>query len=571
MRRVLVANRGEIAVRVIRACRQLGLEAVAVYSEADRWAPHVALADAAVCLGPAAPAESYLSIEKILDAARATGADAVHPGYGFLAERAEFAAAVEAAGLAFVGPTAENMAALGDKVAARRLAARCGVPLLPGVELGAGAGGALTGAPTEPPAPWGGPGSPPRSGGEGIATEQHGGGAPMAPRPSPGAATDSRPVGRGALMEPPPPTGRTGRLEAQGAEIGYPLLVKAAAGGGGRGMRRVDEPAGLAAAINSARQEAEAAFGDGTLYLERYLPTARHVEVQLLGDAHGALVHLGERECSIQRRHQKLIEESPSPAVTPPLRCDLTEAALTLARAARYRSTGTVEFLLDDAGRFYFLEVNTRLQVEHPVTEWVTGLDLVALQFRVAAGEPLPLTQRDVTLRGHAIECRLVAEDPAAGFLPAAGQVLHLEWPSGPGVRVDAGITPGSVVGFDYDSLFAKLSTWGETREAARLRMVGALRDTVLLGLPTVRDLHLALLEDPAFVAGDTHVRFLDERYGAWRPPIPTHLPAMLAAAAVARAGATGRGAATGGAAAPGAALPSPWQTLGPFRLGEGR
>jgi acetyl/propionyl-CoA carboxylase alpha subunit len=389
------------------------------------------------------------------------------------------------------------MAALGDKIAARRLAARCGVPLLPGVELS-----------------------------------------------------------MGTALDP---------------GIGYPLLVKAAAGGGGRGMRRVDEPAGLAAAIDAARQEAEAAFGDGTLYLERYLPTARHVEVQLLGDAHGALVHLGERECSIQRRHQKLIEESPSPAVTLPLRCDLTEAALTLARAARYRSTGTVEFLLDDAGRFYFLEVNTRLQVEHPVTEWVTGLDLVALQLRVAAGEPLPLTQRDVTLRGHAIECRLVAEDPAAGFLPAAGQVLHLEWPSGPGVRVDAGITPGSVVGVDYDSLLAKLSTWGETREAARLRMIGALRDTVLLGLPTVRDLHLALLEDPAFVAGDTHVRFLDERYGAWRPPIPTHLPAMLAAAAVARAGATGPGAATGGAAAPGAALPSPWQTLGPFRLGEGR
>ncbi len=495
MRRVLIANRGEIAVRVIRACRQLGLEAVAVYSEADRGAPHVALADAAVCLGAAAPAESYLSIEKLLGAARATGADAVHPGYGFLAERAEFVAAVEAAGLAFVGPTAETMAALGDKVAARRLAARCGVPLLPGVELGTGAA------------------------------------------PDPG--------------------------------IGYPLLVKAAAGGGGRGMRHVDGPAGLAAAVDAARREAEAAFGDGTLYLERYLPTARHVEVQLLGDAHGALVHLGERECSIQRRHQKLLEESPSPAVTPPLRHNLTEAALTLAQAARYRSAGTVEFLLDDAGRFYFLEVNTRLQVEHPVTEWVTGLDLVALQLCVAAGEPLPLTQRDVAFRGHALECRLVAEDPAAGFLPVAGPVLHLEWPSGPGIRVDAGIVAGSVVGLDYDSLLAKLTAWGETREAARRRMVGALRDTVLLGLPTARDLHLAILEDPAFVAGDTHVRFLDERYGAWRLPVPTRLPAMLAAAAVARAGAAGPGATSGPGGAP--AVPSPWQTLGPFRLGQGR
>ncbi|HEX7127697.1 MAG TPA: biotin carboxylase N-terminal domain-containing protein [Thermodesulfobacteriota bacterium] len=490
MRRVLMANRGEIAVRVIRACRLLGLESVAVYAEGDREAPHVGLADRAVALGGATPAESYLAVEALLAAARASGADAVHPGYGFLAERADFAAAVEGAGLVFVGPTAEVMAALGDKVAARRLAARVGVPVLPGVELAEGA-------------------APPAAG------------------------------------------------------LDYPLVVKAAAGGGGRGLRRVERPADLAPALEGARREALAAFGDGTVYLERWLPRARHVEVQVLGDGRGGLVHLGERECSIQRRHQKLLEESPSPAVSPALRRQLTEAALVLARAVGYRSAGTVEFLLDDAGRFYFLEVNTRLQVEHPVTEWVTGLDLVALQLRLAAGEALPLAQRDVSLAGHAIECRLVAEDPAAGFLPATGRVRALEWPTGPGVRVDAGIAPGSVVGSEYDSLLAKVSTWGETREAARRRMVEALRATTLLGVATVRDLHLALLEDPAFVAGETHIRFLDDRYAAWRPPAPAGRPALLAAAALARAAAPR-------AAVPGAA-PSPWQTLGPFRLGEGR
>ncbi len=496
MRRVLIANRGEIAVRVIRACRLLGLETVAVYSDADRGAPHVGLADRAVGIGPATPAESYLAIPNILEAARASEADAVHPGYGFLSERAEFAGAVEAAGLVFVGPTAESMAALGDKVAARRLAAKAGVPLLPGAEVAAGE--------------------------------------------APGAA----------------------------GTLGFPLLVKAAAGGGGRGMRRVEQAADLAAAIEAARREAEAAFGDDTVYLERLLPKARHVEVQILGDGRGGLVHLGERECSLQRRHQKLVEESPSPAVTPALRRDLTEAALALARAVGYRSAGTVEFLLDDTGRFYFLEVNTRLQVEHPVTEWVTGLDLVALQLRVAAGEPLPIAQADVVSRGHAIECRLVAEDAAAGFLPATGRVLHLEWPTGPGVRVDAGIAPGSVVGLDYDSLLAKLTTWGETRETARRRMVDALRTTTLLGVPTIRDLHLALIEDPAFAAGDTHIRFLDERYANWRPGPRAQLPFLLAAAALARA--TGApGLTSRGGAAPGVA--SPWLTLGPLRLGEPR
>ncbi len=493
MRRLLVANRGEIAVRVIRTCRLLGIETVAVYSDADRDAPHVSLADRAVGLGPAAPGESYLAIAKLLDAARAAGADAVHPGYGFLSERAEFAEAVEQAGLAFVGPTAGSMAALGDKVAARRLAAQAGVPVLPGVELAGDA--------------------------------------------------------------PPPAAG-----------LDYPLLVKAAAGGGGRGMRRVERPADLAPALEAARREAQAAFGDGTVYLERCLPRARHVEVQVLGDGRGGLVHLGERECSIQRRHQKLVEESPSPAVSPALRRELTDAALALARAVRYRSAGTVEFLLDDDDRFYFLEVNARLQVEHPVTEWVTGLDLVALQLRVAAGDALPLAQRDIAARGHALECRLVAEDPAAGFLPATGRLLHVEWPTGPGVRVDAGIQPGSVVVLDYDSLLAKVTTWGETRDTARRRMVDALRATTLLGVATVRDLHLALMEDAAFAAGETHVRFLDERYADWRPPVPAGLPALLAAAAVARV--AGPAAPTSGAA-PDAA--SPWRTLGPFRLGEAR
>jgi acetyl-CoA carboxylase biotin carboxylase subunit len=501
LRRVLIANRGEIAVRVIRACRQLGLEAVAVYSDADADAPHVALADAAVRLGPAAPAESYLAAEKLLAAARATGADALHPGYGFLSERADFAEAVERAGLAFVGPTPAAMAALGDKLAARRLAGKAGVPLLPAEDLRAG--------------------------------------------------------------EP---------AEAAAARLGFPLLVKAAAGGGGRGMRRVDRPAELAPAVESARREAEAAFGDGRLYLERWLPKARHVEVQILGDAHGALVHLGERDCSIQRRHQKLVEESPSPAVTPPLRRELTDAALALGRAAQYRSAGTVEFLLDDAGRFYFLEVNARLQVEHPVTEWVTGLDLVALQLRVAGGERLPVRQQEVGLRGHAIECRLVAEDPAAGFLPAAGPLLHLGWPAGPGVRVDSGVAAGGRVGLDYDSLLAKLSAWGATRDEARRRMLGALRDTCVLGVATARDLHLSLMDDPAFAAGDTHIRFLDERYAGWRPSPGARLPLLLAAAALERVlPRAGRhdGPAGGPAAGPGLGAASPWQTLGPFRVGE--
>jgi acetyl-CoA carboxylase biotin carboxylase subunit len=493
MKRILVANRGEIAVRVIRACRQLGLEAVAVYSDADRDAPHVGLADAAVRLGPAPPAESYLASDRILEAARVTGADAVHPGYGFLSERAEFAEAVARAGLVFVGPTPEAMAAVGDKVAARRLAAAVGVPVLPGAELGAAA--------TSPP------------------------------------------------------------------DLGFPLLVKAAAGGGGRGMRRVDHAADLPAALESARREALAAFGDGALYLERYLPRARHVEVQVLGDRHGGLVHLGERECSIQRRHQKLVEESPSPAVTPALRRALTDAALALARAARYSSAGTVEFLLDDAGRFYFLEVNARLQVEHPVTEWVTGLDLVALQLGIAAGERLPVGQDDIALRGHAIECRLVAEDPAGGFLPAAGPLLYLEWPTGPGVRVDAGIAAGGRVGLDYDSLLAKLSTWGATRDEARRRMLGALRDTVILGVATARDLHRAVLADAAFAAGDTHVRFLEERADTLRAAPPARLGAALAAAAAARAGGVATGGRTDGPAGPSRSA-SPWTTLGPFRVG---
>ncbi|HEY2387806.1 MAG TPA: biotin carboxylase N-terminal domain-containing protein [Candidatus Binatia bacterium] len=490
--KVLIANRGEIAVRIIRSCRAMDVATVAVYSEADADAPHTRLADTAVAIRGAPGRADYLDVPALLAAARAGGADAVHPGYGFLSENAAFARAVGDAGLTFIGPSPDAIAAMGDKVAARARMQEAGVPLVP-------ASGVLV--------------------------------------PEPAAFTDAAAV------------------------IGYPVVVKATAGGGGKGMRIVHEPAALPDAMRAATREATAAFADGRLYLERYLERPRHVEVQVFGDTHGRIVDLGERECSIQRRHQKIVEETPSPAVGPELRAAMADAAVRAARAVDYVGAGTVEFLLDEQGRFYFLEMNTRLQVEHPVTEWITGIDLVREQILVARGEPLSFAT--VTPRGHALECRLYSEDPAHGFLPSTGTIRALAIPSGPGVRFDGGIVEGSVIGVQYDPMLAKISTWGTTREEARGRMLVALRDTVVLGVTTNRDYLRAVLAHPAFVRGATHTQFLSEHLDGWRPGArPGRDLAAITAALVLMAPA---GAATGPAAAP-----SPFATLGGWRTGAG-
>jgi acetyl-CoA carboxylase biotin carboxylase subunit len=493
VRRVLIANRGEIAVRVARACRELGLESVAVYSEVDRGAPHTLAADHAIAIGRAPARESYLRIEALLDAARAAGADAVHPGYGFLSESAAFADAVRGAGLVWVGPPPEAIATMGDKLAARTTVARAGVPLVPGVELG---------------------------------------------------GEDAREAARRV------------------APLGYPVLVKAAAGGGGTGMRTVDAESELPDALAAARREAEAAFGDGRVYVEKLLVRPRHVEVQVLGDHHGTLLHLGERECSIQRRHQKIVEETPCPVLTDRLRADMTAAAVAAARAVEYANAGTVEFLLDADGRFYFLEMNTRIQVEHPVTEWVSGIDLVAAQLRVASGERLGFTQGDVRPRGHAIEARVYAEDPAVSFFPSAGPIFALREPAGPGVRVDSGIAAAGLVPLEYDPLLSKISAWGHDRAAASARLIVALRETVVLGPTTNLTFLRAVLEHAAFQRGDTHTGFLGEHFAAWHDAGEgVDVAALAAALAVAR-GASGRDT---GSARPGA--PTPWESLGAWRL----
>ena len=455
---VLVANRGEIACRIIRAALAEGLRAIAVYSDADANAPHVRLADAAVRIGPSTPAQSYLSIGALIDAAKRTGAEALHPGYGFLAENAELAEACEAAGIVFVGPPPAPIRAMGDKSAAKAAMDAAGVPGAPGY---------------------------------------HGDDQSAA------------------------------RFAKEAARIGYPVMVKASAGGGGRGMRLVREPEALEAALAAARSEAGNAFGDGRLLIERALLAARHVEVQIFGDEHGAIVHLGERDCSIQRRHQKVIEEAPSPAVSPELRAAMGAAAVKAAAAVGYVGAGTVEFLLDDDGRFYFLEMNTRIQVEHPVTECVTGIDLVRLQFHVAQGRPLRFTQRDVALRGHAIEARLYAEDPAADFLPSMGTLVAWRPGGGEGVRIDAGVEASSAVTPFYDSMLGKIIAFGETREQARLRLVRALERTFVAGVVTNRDFVLDALDRPAYVEGGATTAFVGET---------PYAPAALSATAVALA-----------------------------------
>ena len=489
--KVLIANRGEIAVRVMRACRELNIRSVAVYSEADRDSLHARYADEAYCIGGPAAADSYLNAGAIVAAARACGADAVHPGYGFLSEQAEFAETCAGAGIAFVGPSAQTLRLLGDKVAARGVAQRAGVPTVPGSQGRISAEAALESA----------------------------------------------------------------------AAIGYPLLIKAAAGGGGKGIRRVTSPDELEAAVRSAAAEAAANFGDEGLYVERYLDPVRHIEVQVVADRHGSVLHLGERECSLQRRSQKIVEESPSPAVDPQLRRRLGDAAVAVMREAGYENAGTVEFLFDDRTReFYFIEVNARIQVEHPVTELVTGLDLIHLQLRIAAGEELDLRQEDVALRGWAIECRVTAEDVSQGFLPSLGRLTLVNEPSGPGVRVDSSLFTGLEVGPYYDSMLAKVIAWGTDRPAALARLRRALDEYELLGVKTTLPFLRRLVADPAFAAGELYTRFLENRPDLFDLPAPAGDTALLAAALLShrRRGAS-RAAHAGSSVMPGAS--STWRT----------
>jgi acetyl-CoA carboxylase, biotin carboxylase subunit len=465
-RKILIANRGEIAVRIIRALREMNIRSVAVYSDADRASLHVRMADEAVHIGPSPAIESYLRIDRILDAAKSRGAEGVHPGYGFLSENADFAAACEDAGLAFIGPPAPAMRQVGSKLSARRLARLAGVPVVPGAECGI--------------------------------------------------------------------TGLDEARRTAGA-FGYPVVMKASAGGGGKGMRLVGSEPELEACLRDAAAEARAAFGDPAVYIEKVLERPRHVEIQLIGDAHGALVHLGERECSVQRRHQKVMEECPSPLMAdqPDLRERMGKAAIRVARAAGYRNAGTVEFLVDKELNFFFLEMNTRLQVEHPVTELVTGLDLVKLQIRVAAGEALSFRQDDVTLRGAALECRIYAEDPDNNFYPSPGTITRLERPAGPGVRLDSGVYQGWTVPLEYDPLLAKLAVQAATRAEAIARMIRALDEYYVAGIKTNLSFFRQILEDSAFASGQLHTAFIEDFFSRrTRDPLPPD-PELEAVAAL--------------------------------------
>ncbi|HEY8392047.1 MAG TPA: acetyl-CoA carboxylase biotin carboxylase subunit [Capillibacterium sp.] len=438
--KILVANRGEIALRVIRACKELGIETVAIYSEADQDALHVRYADEAVCVGPAAPGKSYLNIINIISTATITGVDAIHPGYGFLAENPRFVEICETHHLKFIGPSAQVMEKMGDKSRAKRIMREQGIPVIPG---------------------------------------------------SDGPVTSIE------------------EAEEVAAAIGYPVIIKAAAGGGGRGMRVVSSPAELKQALQTAQIEAEAAFGEPEVYLEKYLEEPRHIEIQILFDEYGNGVYLGERDCSLQRRHQKILEEAPSPRVSPELRKALGEAALKGARAIGYTNAGTVEFLVDKDDRFYFMEMNTRIQVEHPVTEMVTGIDLVKQQILIAAGEKLPWRQEEITIRGHALECRINAEDPEKNFLPQPGPIKFYHAPGGPGIRVDSAAYSGCVISPYYDSLVAKLIAWGETREEAIARMIRALEEYEIDGIPSTILFHLEILYHPDFLKGEYTTDFI--------------------------------------------------------------
>jgi acetyl-CoA carboxylase, biotin carboxylase subunit len=462
--KVLVANRGEIAVRIIRALRELGIGSVAVYSDADRASLAVQLADEAACIGPAAASQSYLHTPALLDAARRHKVDAIHPGYGFLSENADFAQACHDAGFVFIGPPASAIRSMGSKTAARQIAIAAGAPVVPGIE---------------------------------------------------NALTD------------------LAQAQAAASELGYPVLVKAAAGGGGKGMRRVDHAADLEAALRDASSEAQRAFNDGDVYVEKLIVAPRHVEIQVLGDHYGHIIHLGERECSVQRRHQKVMEECPAPVMRqwPDLRRRMGEAAVKIARAAGYRNAGTVEFLVDSEGRFYFLEMNTRLQVEHPVTELVTGIDLVAWQLRIAAGHALTIQQADVGWTGSAIQCRVYAEDPDLNYLPSPGRIERLREPAGPGIRLDSGVYEGWTVPMEYDPLLAKLCAWSADRTLTCNRLLRALDEYTVLGVRTNLGLFRDILADPDFRAGHITTAFLDEF--AKRRPMPVDDPIAEAAAAL--------------------------------------
>jgi len=495
MRKVLIANRGEIACRIASTLHELGLRSVAVYSEADRGALHTRMADEAFAIGPAAPGESYLKAEALIEAALKSGADAVHPGYGFLAENAGFAAAVEAAGLVFIGPAPEQIRAMGDKRAAREIARQAGVPVVPGAE------------------------------GDDVAA-----------------------------------------LARAASVMGYPVMVKAALGGGGKGMRVVLDAATLAEAVESARRVAASAFGDGTVYLERRLERARHVEVQVLGDGRGGVLHFFERECSLQRRHQKVLEESPSPAVDDALRARMVEAAVALAQAVRYRGAGTVEFLVHE-GAFFFLEMNTRLQVEHPVTELVTGVDLVRQQILVAVEGRLPFAQDQVRRRGHAFEARVYAEDAARGFLPQSGDIVRLRWPHGAFVRVDRGVEAGDAVTVHYDPLLGKIIVYGPTREQALQRLTGALDAARLHGVVTNLPFLRALVRDAAVRRGAFDTEWIEREFLEGFIALATAPAPDLALAAAAIAEALGLARPEASAAAPaGPAAAGPFAALGRWR-----
>ena len=443
--KVLVANRGEIAVRIIRACRELGIDTVAVFSEADRRGLHVRFADEAYLLGPAPSRDSYLRVDKIMDIARKANVDAIHPGYGFLAERESFSAMCEEAGIAFIGPKPSAIAAMGDKAEARATVIKAGVPVVPGTE-------------------------------------------------DVGNMTDDE-------------------LLAKATEIGFPLLIKATAGGGGKGMREVTSLEEMPTLLASARREAESAFGDGNVYLEKLIIDARHIEIQILADKHGNVIHLGERECSLQRRHQKLLEEALSSALDDDLRAKMGALAVTAAKSVDYVNAGTIEFLLDKNKNFFFLEMNTRLQVEHPVTEMVTGIDIVKEQLRIARGRPLSYTQDEVQFNGHAIECRVNAEDPYNNFMPSTGRITHSLLPTGPGVRVDTGVYPGFEITPFYDPMIAKLIVWGETRAQAILRMRRALEEYRIVGVRTNIPFHQTMMDSHRFMGGQYDTRFVEERF----------------------------------------------------------
>jgi acetyl-CoA carboxylase biotin carboxylase subunit len=498
-RKILIANRGEIAVRVIRACREMGIASVAVFSEADADALHVRTADEAVLLGPPPAADSYLDMDRIVAAARATGAEAVHPGYGFLAENAAFARRCEAERLVFIGPNSAALELVGDKVRARQAMDKAGVPTVPGMKTCSA------------------------------------------------SAAEFRAAARA---------------------LGYPVMVKASAGGGGKGMRIVADEAGLETALEAGRREAKSAFGDDSVYLEKCLEEPRHVEFQVLADNRGRMVHLFERECSIQRRHQKVLEESPSPALDDGLRREMGETAVRAMQAAGYTNAGTVEFLLDKDQRFYFLEVNARLQVEHPVTELVTGVDLVRQQILIAAGADLAFAQEDLAQRGHAIECRIYAEDPRRNFLPSGGRIAFLREPRGPGVRFDSGIFEGFEVPVFYDPILAKLIVWAEDREAARRRMAAALDDCVILGVRTTAGFLRDVVAHPDFVSGRVTTAFIGAHFASWGTGEGEEDRKRLALAAAAFEALSPAPTAARPSAGRRPETVSPWATLGRWRAG---